>query len=159
MDFPPLVLPPQQQQHQLPSFSLHDDRKRFVTPNADLLPPFGPPSVQSPFLSPPFSMGTPPIPPPSIHSSSSRRSGINSDSSKSTLFPPPLSVPFDVTRPSLLPSGLPLPNNHLEADRYRVMLEQKARERDMQYAMIAAATGNVPPLLTDPSSSRLFKHY
>jgi hypothetical protein len=90
-------------------------------------------------------------------SSSSRRSGMNSDSSKSSLFPPSVPTPFDFTR---LPSGLPPPNNHLESDRYRFILEQQARERDFQFAMMAAAaTGNVPPFFTDPNSSALFKHH
>jgi len=168
MDFSSLLLPPQQQQqHQLSPFSLNDDRKRFMTPNSDLLSPFGPtPSAPSPFLSSFFPMGAPPIPPPPpMSSSSSRRSGMNSDSPKSSLFPPPAPSPFDFTRSPLLQTGLPLPNNHFESDRYRFILEQQARERDLQFAMMAAAaTGNAPPhppppLFTDPNSSALFKHF
>ncbi|CAF1091313.1 unnamed protein product [Rotaria sordida] len=160
MDFPSLLLPPPPpSQHQLSTFSLNDDRKRFLTQHTDLLSPFGgPPPPPSPFLSTFFPMGAPPMPPPPIHSSSSRRSGINSDSPKSSLFPPPI----DFIRSPLLPSGFPLPNNHLESDRYRFILEQHARERDIQYAMMAAAaSGNAPPpqLFTDPNSSALFKHY
>jgi hypothetical protein len=166
MDFPSLLLPPPQ--HQLPTFSLNDDRRRFITSNADLLPHFGPPPTSSPFLSSFFPMGAPPTPPPpnpsSSSSSSSRRSGINSDLSKSSLFPPPSSNPFDFTRSPLLSSGFPLPNNHLEADRYRFILEQQARERDLQFAMMAAGAGNAqpphpPPFFIDPSSSALFKHF
>jgi hypothetical protein len=109
-------------------------------------------------------MNAPPIPPPHpTHSSSSRRSGIHSDSPKSSLFPPPpSSTPFDFTRSPLLTPGLPLPNNHFESDRYRFILEQQARDRGLQFAMMAAAAGNAPPpppLFTDPSSSGLFKPF
>jgi hypothetical protein len=168
MDFSSLLLPPPPpppQQHQLSPFSLNDDRKRFMTPHTDFLSPFGPtPPAPSPFLSSFFPMGAPPIPPPPpIPSSSSRRSGKNSDSPKSSLFPPPGPGPFDFTRSPLLPTGLHLPNNHLESDRYRFILEQQARERDLQFAMMAAAaTGSAPPpppLFTDPNSSALFKHF
>ena len=159
MDFPSLLLPPPSQ-HQLQTFSLNDDRKRFMNPNTDLLPPFGPPPTQSSFFSTLFPMGAPPIPPPPSMSSSSRRSGINSDSPKSSLFPPSGSTPFDFTRSPVLPSGFPVPNNHLESDRYRFILEQQGRERDFQFAMMAAAaTGNAPPFFMDPSSSALFKHH
>ncbi len=133
-----------------------------MNPNTDLLLPFGPPPTQSPFFSSFFPMGASPMPPPPpmSSSSSSRRSGINSESSKSSLFPQSVSTPFDFTRSPLLPSGLPPPNNHLESDRYRFILEQQARERDFQFAMMAAAaTGNVPPFFTDPNSSALFKHH
>jgi hypothetical protein len=164
MDFPSsLLLPPPQ--HQLPTFSLNDDRKRFISPNTDFLPHFGPPPTSSPFLSSLFPMGAPPMPPPLSmpSSSSSRRSGINSDQQKSSLFPPPSSNPFDFTRSPFLSSGLPLPNNHLESDRYRFILEQQARERDLQFAMMAAASGggppHPPPLFTDPNTSALFKHF
>lgn len=171
MDYPSLLLPPSQ--HHLPSFSLNDDRKRFMSTNTDLLPPFGPtPTGSSPFLSSLFPMGGPPIPPPppipsSSSSSSSRRSGINSDSSKPSLFPP--SSSFDFTRsplipPGLGPPGLSLSNNHLESDRYRYLLEQQARERDLQFALMAATAGGggpppPPPFFTDPNSSALFKHF
>ncbi|UJR26203.1 hypothetical protein I4U23_007546 [Adineta vaga] len=158
-----LLLPPSQ--HSLPSFSLNDDRKRFLNPNPDFLPPFGPPSsTSSPFFPSLFPMGAPPIPPPPpppMHSSSSRRSGMNSDSSKSSLFPPSFTTSFDFTRSPLLPPGFSLlpTNNHLESDRYRFILEQQARERDLQFAMMAAATGGAPPsLFTDPNSTALFKH-
>jgi len=169
MDFSSLLLPPPPPppQHQLSPFSLNDDRKRFMPSNTDFLSPFGPtPSASSPFLSSFFPMGAPPIPPPPpLSSSSSRRSGINSDSPKSSLFPPPVPTPFDFTRSSLLPPGLSLPNNHFESDRYRFILEQQARERDLQFAMMtAAATGSVPlppppSFFTDPNSSALFKHF
>jgi len=162
MDFPSLLLPPPQ--HQLPTFSLNDDRKRFMTPNIDFLSSMGPPPMAHPFLSSFFPMGAPPMPPPPppIPSSSSRRSGMNSDLPKSSLFPPPPSTPFDFTRSPLLPPGMSLPNNHLESDRYRFLFEQQARERDLQFAMMAAASaGNVPPppLFTDPNSSALFKPF
>jgi hypothetical protein len=161
MDYSSLLLPPPPQ-HQLPTFALQDDRKRFMTSNADLLSPFGPSPTPSPFLSSFFPMGAPPIPPPPLpSSSSSRRSGMNSDSSKSSLFPPSPSTPFDFTRSPLLPPGISLPNNHLESDRYRFLFEQQARERDLQFAMMAAASGGnpPPPLFTDPNSSALFKHF
>lgn len=166
MDFPSLLLPPPQQ-HQLPTFPMNDDRKRFMAPGADLMSPFGPQPSPSPFLSTFFPMGAPSMPPPMPSSSSSRRTGINSDSSKS-LFPgpppPSAGTPFDFTRSPLLPSGLPLPNNHFESERYRFLLEHQARERDFQYAMMAAAaSGNgpppPPPLFPDSNSSALFKHY
>ncbi|CAF4536853.1 unnamed protein product, partial [Rotaria magnacalcarata] len=79
--------------------------------------------------------------------------------------PPTSSTPFDFTRSPLLPPGFPMPNNHLESDRYRFLLEQHARDRDMQYAMMAAAAaaGNgqhaPPPLFADPNAAALFKHY
>lgn len=168
MDFSSLLLPPQQQQqpHTLPTFALPDDRKRFVNPTGDLLPPFGSSPSPSPFLSSFFPMAPPPMPPPPMlpSASSSRRSGINSDSPKSLLFPPPPSTPFDFTRSPMLPAGFPQPNNHLEADRYRFLVEQ-ARDRDLQYAMFAAAAaGNgphppPPPFFTDPNAAALFKHY
>lgn len=161
MDYSSLLLPPPPQ-HQPSPFFLNDDRKRFMSSNADLLSPFGP----SPFLSSFFPMNAPPIPPPPHpnSSSSSRRSGIHSDSPKSSLFPlppPPSSTPFDFTRSPLLTSGLPLPNNHFESDRYRFLLEQQARDRGLQFAMMAAAAGNAPPppMFTDPSSSALFKPF
>jgi hypothetical protein len=86
---------------------------------------------------------------------------MNSDSSKSSLFPPSPSTPFDFTRSPLLPPGISLPNNHLESDRYRFLFEQQARERDLQFAMMAAASGGnpPPPVFTDPNSSALFKHF
>ncbi|CAF0878225.1 unnamed protein product, partial [Adineta ricciae] len=165
MDFPsPSMLLPYSQPS-LPTFSPNDDRKRFLNPTPDLLPPFGlPPSASSPFLSSFFPMGAPPMPPPPTMSSSSsiRRNTINSDSPKSSLFPPAFSTPFDFTRSPLLPTGFPpLPaSNHLESDRYRLLLEQQARERELQFAMIAAAAGGAQPspLFTDPSSAALFKH-
>ena len=171
MDFPSsLLMPPSQ--HHMPGFPLPDDRKRFFNPSADFLPPFGPlpPSSSagaSPFFPSLFSMGAPPIPPPPSlpsSSSSSRRSGISGDPSKLALFPQSMSTPFDFGRGSLLPPGFPMPtNNHLEADRYRFLFEQQARERDLQFAMMAAAANGSgqpppPPLFTDPSSAALFKH-
>lgn len=158
MDYPSLLLPPPQ--HHMPSFSLNDDRKRFMPTNTDLLPP-------SPFLSSLFPMGAPPIPPPlPISSSSSRRSGMNSDPSKSSLFPPPPSLDFTrspLMPPSLGAPGLSLSNNHLESDHYRFLLEQQARERDLQFAFMAATSGSGPPpppsFFTDPNSSALFKHF
>lgn len=172
MDYPSLLLPPPTPQQQPSPFGHTDDRKRFITPNPDLLPHFAaPPTGSSPFLSSLFSMNAPPIPPPPLISSS-RRSGLHSDSSKSSsslsLFPPPPSNPFDFTRSPLLPHGMPpphLPNNPFESDRYRFLLEQQAREREFQLAMMAAATpGGAPPpphppLFTDPNSSALFKHF
>jgi hypothetical protein len=161
MDFPQLLLPPPQ--HQLPTFSMNDDRRRFLTSNTDFLPPFNSSSAASPFLSSLFSMGAPllfpPLPPSPMPSSSRRHLTGNSDSPKSSLFPPPSSTPFDPSRLSLLPPGFPLPNSHLDSDRYRFILEQQTRERDLQMAMMAAATGNAPPLFTDPNSSALFKPY
>ena len=170
MDYPSLLLQPPTSQHQLSPFGFIDDRKRFITPNSDLLPHFGAlPPGSSPFLSSLFPMSAPPIPPPPLISSS-RRSGLHSDSSKSSLslFPhPPPSTPFDFTRSPLLPPGMgppPLPNNHFESDRYRFLFEQQAREREFQLAMMNAATSGgaqpLPPsLFTDPSSSALFKHF
>ncbi len=172
MDYPSLLLPPPPpppppSQHQQSPFSMNDERKRFMSSNADLLSQFGP----NPFLSSLFPMNAPPMPPPppqhhsnSSSSSSSRRSGIHSDSPKSSLFPlppPPSSNPFDFTRSPLLTPGLPLPNNHFESDRYRFLLEQQARDRGLQIAMMAAAAGNAPPpnLFTDPNSSALFKPF
>lgn len=173
MDFPSLLLPPPQ--HQLPTFSFNDERKRFLPPNSDFLPPFGPSSGGSPFLSALFPMGAPPmspIPPPmpSAASSLARRNGSlhstgNSNSPKSSLFPPPpssSSMPFDFTRSPLLPPGLSLGNTQFESDRYRFLLEQQARDRDMQFAMMAAAAnggGPPPSMFNDPNSSALFKHY
>ncbi|CAF4358297.1 unnamed protein product, partial [Adineta steineri] len=115
MDFPSLLLPPPPTQHQLPTFSVNDDRRRFQAPNPDLLQSFGA-SGPNPFFQSFFPMGAPPMPPPPQHmssssSSSSRRSGMNSDSSKSSLFLPSMQTPFDFTRSPLLQSGLPLPNN------------------------------------------------
>ena len=135
----------------------------LMSSNTDLLPPFGPtPPNSSQFLSSFFPMGAPPIPPP-LSSSSSRRSGISNDSSKSSLFPPPPSSSFDFTRSPLLPPGLSLSNNHLESDRIRFMLEQQARDRDLQLALMSAAgNGQLPPppsFFTDPNSSALFKHF
>ena len=120
-------------------------------------------------------MGAPPmspIPPPmpSAASSLARRNGSlhstgNSNSPKSSLFPPPpssSSMPFDFTRSPLLPPGLSLGNTQFESDRYRFLLEQQARDRDIQFAMMAAAAnGGAPPpsMFNDPSSSALFKHY
>lgn len=62
------------------------------------------------------------------------------------------------------PPGLSLPTNHLESDRYRYLLEQQARERDLQFALMAATAGGggpppPPPFFTDPNSSALFKHF
>lgn len=172
MEYPSLVLPPPTQHH-MPSFSLNDDRKRFMQANTDFLPPFGPNSVaSSPLLSSlfPMSASSIPLPPPIPSPSSSRRSGINNDLSKSSLFPPPpSSTPFDFTRSPLMPPpplgapGLSLPTNHLESDRYRFLLEQQARERDLQFALMAAASGSGPPppspFFTDPNFPALFKHF
>jgi hypothetical protein len=184
MDFPPLLLPQHHHQHQVPPFSMNDDRKRFIPSNAELLPPFGSSSASSPFLSSLFPMGAPPMGsllphlPASIannyplsssssSSSLSRRNGgmhsttSNSDSSKSSMFPSASLPSFDFTRSPLLPPGHPLANSQLESDRYRFILDQQARDRDLQYAMIAAASGNGPPqpLFGDPNASTLFKHY
>ena len=168
MDFPSLLLPPPQ--HQLPNFSLNDDRKRYMPSNVDLFPHPPPHSNSSPFLSSLFPMGGPPLSP--FPPSSSRRHVHlgNSDSPKSSsLFPPPPTPPslnpFDFTRTHLLPGGIPT----FESDRYRLMYEHQARDRDIQFAMMAAAAAAAnngstsasapPPLFPDPNGSAMFKHY
>lgn len=177
MDFPSsLLLPPHQ--HHLANFSLSDDRKRFMPTNADLLgpPPFPNSSSSSPFFFP-MGMGSLPGLPPSPSSRRNVHFG-NSDPSKTSFFPSSSSSntsslnPFDFTRTPFLHGGIPLGNPSFESDRYRLILEQQAREREFQFAFMTAAANNgngpggpgLPPpphpsLFPDPNASALFKHY